>query len=226
MKNLSIILVVTLALALTTGPGITGCQDGEAAPTLDSDGDGWSDDREEKAGSDPFNADTDGDGYWDPLDPNPLDSAIPAALTPTSTTIPTPTLIPTPTQSPATSTAATPTPRPSQIIQVKLISDEVINECARQFLIENNGVSGATAYQSADASTFFLTFSIHWETPTAEMKPLAEKFISVVKTRVDVPPDVKIGTGKYSYVTYVRDSNGLLILQGSKCASCDSVAWL
>lgn len=222
MKNLSIMFILTLVLLLTIGLGITGCQDGEVAPTLDSDSDGWSDDQEEKAGSDPFNVDTDGDGYWDPLDPNPLDSTIPVAPTQT----PEPTLIPTPTISPTASPATTPTPRPSQIIQVKPISDEVINECARQFLTENDGVSGATAYQSADASTFFLTFSIHWETPTAEMKPLAEEFIRVVKTRVDVPPGIEIGTGKYSYVAYVSDTNGLLILQGSKCPNCDSVTWL
>jgi hypothetical protein len=39
---------------------------------LDSDGDGWSDGQEQQAGTDPYNVDTDGDGVWDPKDPNPL----------------------------------------------------------------------------------------------------------------------------------------------------------
>lgn len=213
-------------LSLITGLGITGCQDGEATPTLDSDGDGWSDDREEKAGSDPFNADTDGDGYWDPLDPNPLDSEIPATPTTTSTPIPTPTSIPTPTQPATASPDATPTPKPTGIWGVAPIANEVLSECARQFLTENDGVSAATVFQSTNSSTLILTFSIHWETPPAKLKPLAEEFIRVVKTRVDVPPGTKIGTGTYSYVAYVKDANGLLIIQGSKCASCDSVTWL
>ncbi len=38
----------------------------------DSDGDGWSDTKEKNAGTDPYNVDTDGDGIWDPHDPNPL----------------------------------------------------------------------------------------------------------------------------------------------------------
>ena len=44
-------------------------------PTLtpkDSDGDGWSDEQEWTAGTNPNNADTDGDGIWDSKDSNPL----------------------------------------------------------------------------------------------------------------------------------------------------------
>jgi len=45
---------------------------GNPAQKIDSDGDGWSDDQESLAGTDPFDKDTDGDGYWDPIDPNAL----------------------------------------------------------------------------------------------------------------------------------------------------------
>lgn len=38
----------------------------------DSDGDGWSDEQEENAGTDPTKVDTDSDGTWDPHDEEPL----------------------------------------------------------------------------------------------------------------------------------------------------------
>jgi hypothetical protein len=49
-------------------------------PILDSDSDGWSDPQELKIGTNPDDKDTDGDGYWDPNDPNPLDPNIPEKL--------------------------------------------------------------------------------------------------------------------------------------------------
>jgi hypothetical protein len=61
----------------------------EATPTptpalTDSDGDGWIDAQERRAGTDPYKKDTDNDGHWDPHDPNPLDPTIPLpASTPT-----------------------------------------------------------------------------------------------------------------------------------------------
>ena len=51
----------------------------------DSDGDGWSDFKEKNAGTNPYNVDTDGDGIWDPHDPNPL---IAFSTTPTTTATP------------------------------------------------------------------------------------------------------------------------------------------
>jgi len=39
---------------------------------IDSDSDGWSDEKEKMMGTNPFNRDTDGDGIADPADPNPL----------------------------------------------------------------------------------------------------------------------------------------------------------
>ena len=53
-------------------------------PLTDSDGDGWIDAQERRAGTYPNKKDTDNDGYWDPQDPNPLDPTIPlSASTPT-----------------------------------------------------------------------------------------------------------------------------------------------
>ena len=55
-----------------------------SAPTLipDSDGDGSDDEQERRAGTNPYNVDTDGDGIWDTKDPNPL---IASTHTPTAT---------------------------------------------------------------------------------------------------------------------------------------------
>ena len=44
----------------------------EKSNQIDLDGDGWGDEQERRAGTDPHNVDTDGDGIWDPKDPNPL----------------------------------------------------------------------------------------------------------------------------------------------------------
>lgn len=86
---LALILLLAVATSCETLP----------APGLDSDGDGWPDAQEKLVGSSPNKVDTDGDGYWDPHDPNPLDPNIPAvtgtpAPTPTPTPEPTPTPVP------------------------------------------------------------------------------------------------------------------------------------
>lgn len=64
--------------------GAVSCSAPETATTLspDADGDGWTDLQEISAGTDPHNQDTDSDGYWDRLDPNPLDATIPSAVIP------------------------------------------------------------------------------------------------------------------------------------------------
>ena len=44
---------------------------GEAPVSADSDGDGWSDEKEKEMGTNPYSVDSDGDGLKDPEDPNP-----------------------------------------------------------------------------------------------------------------------------------------------------------
>jgi hypothetical protein len=66
----------TSTTSLSTSTSTTPTQ----PPILDSDGDGWSDSQEISSGTDIDNKDTDGDGYWDPNDPNPLDPNIPEKL--------------------------------------------------------------------------------------------------------------------------------------------------
>jgi len=81
MKNLSrtdrILFLPGLIMVLVF---LAACGSSTASPgnmsTIDSDGDGWSDARELQAATDPYNRDTDGDGYWDPEDANPVDPAI------------------------------------------------------------------------------------------------------------------------------------------------------
>ncbi|MFC1848491.1 hypothetical protein ACFLXV_04200 [Chloroflexota bacterium] len=79
MRKQAIALMLVLLSILILGA--IGCGGGE----VDSDGDGWTDTQEQSAGTNPNLADTDGDGYWDSQDPNPLDSNIPIAASPTPT---------------------------------------------------------------------------------------------------------------------------------------------
>ena len=69
---------------------LLGCNylDSGYGEAVDSDGDGWSDVQEEKAGTNPSKTDTDGDGYWDPKDDNPLDPDIPYIIQPAPTPTP------------------------------------------------------------------------------------------------------------------------------------------
>ncbi|MCK4652746.1 MAG: hypothetical protein KAT13_06650 [Methanosarcinales archaeon] len=95
LKHIAIIGIIALLLLAS------GCIQQKV---VDSDGDGWSDEQELNAGTDPDNRDTDSDGYWDPLDENPLDPEIPVpSVTPTprETVRPTPQATPTPIPTPA-----------------------------------------------------------------------------------------------------------------------------
>ena len=96
LKDITIIVAVA-SLLLSSG-----CiwQDEKV---VDSDGDGWGDEQEINAGTDPYSKDTDDDGYWDPLDENPLDPDIPVLRetpTPVEAVVPTPPAAPTPTPAP------------------------------------------------------------------------------------------------------------------------------
>lgn len=64
-------IISTTTTAPTTLPTTT------QASVVDSDNDGWTDKEEYKIGTDPYKKDTDGDGYWDRQDPNPLNPNIP-----------------------------------------------------------------------------------------------------------------------------------------------------
>ncbi|MFC2122097.1 tetratricopeptide repeat protein [Bacteroidota bacterium] len=98
MKSIIIInIMVSLLIMLSS------CNSHETSTelTMDSDGDGWTDALEQKAGTDPSRKDTDNDGYWDSKDPNPLDSNIPVSgsvPSPAVTPIPSPTATQSPPQ--------------------------------------------------------------------------------------------------------------------------------
>ncbi|MEA1908588.1 MAG: hypothetical protein U9N43_06105 [Euryarchaeota archaeon] len=97
MRIISIISIVLVVSVVSLG-----CvqQDPpDAAQVVDTDGDGWSDEQELLAGTDPEKKDTDGDRHWDPQDENPLDPDVPVdwvALTEAKTAEPTPTPTPVP----------------------------------------------------------------------------------------------------------------------------------
>jgi len=83
-----------------------GTGSGSSSASLDSDGDGLSDLQELILGTDPKTNDTDKDGYYDGLDPFPLDPTLPLQPTPTVTPGPTPT----PATPPASPPPASPLP--------------------------------------------------------------------------------------------------------------------
>ena len=88
MKKKTIAGLITVVL-IASVVVFSGCVE-EEAQLQDSDGDSWSDQQEINAGTDPNNKDTDGDGYWDAKDENPLDPDIPVKqtiLTPMPTSI-------------------------------------------------------------------------------------------------------------------------------------------
>lgn len=99
LKYIGIILFILVGIAFS------GCT--EKAADTDSDGDGWTDEQEIKAGTDQNVKDTDGDGLWDPKDDNPLDKNIPNKQTvATVAATPTPKVV-TPTPTPALTSSKT-----------------------------------------------------------------------------------------------------------------------
>lgn len=90
---MSVKKLIVLMLLVTLLIPTLACGGDSSTQPVDSDGDGWTDDQERIAGTNPYNVDTDGDGSWDSTDPNPLDPNIPGNR---STPIPTPTIWVTP----------------------------------------------------------------------------------------------------------------------------------
>ncbi len=132
MAKRRILLAALLTLCLLLGT--TSCQgvEGGPSPSVDSDGDGWTDAREMAVGTDRASVDTDEDGYWDPHDPNPLDPNIPVSKGLPESIPEQPATTPAP---PATS-AATPAVAP------EAIAEELYNvQVAVRVMMRNNNLS-------------------------------------------------------------------------------------
>ncbi|MHC1605095.1 MAG: thrombospondin type 3 repeat-containing protein [Candidatus Methanofastidiosia archaeon] len=120
-ENLLFAICIIVSLLFLSGCIIPGNSPTTTAlPSPDSDGDGWTDTEEAIAGTDPLNPDTDNDGYWDPIDANPL---VPQTTVPT--TMP-PTTTPTPTTAPPTTMPPTTTPTPTTAPPTLPPIDEII----------------------------------------------------------------------------------------------------
>jgi len=136
-SHIALTLICVLIVSVASGCILSG---NDPEPPIDSDGDGWSDDEEELAGTDPYNADTDGDGIPDPVDPNPL---VPQTTTPPPTTAP-PTTMP-PTTTPPPTTTAPPTTMPPTTTPPPFASLE-----DTMFAFENVHSSDSTCCRTGD----------------------------------------------------------------------------
>ncbi|GEM_PF-5875974 len=107
-KIVAIIFLLNLVTCIFSGCVELG-PTSTSTPTPDSDGDGWNDEQEKIAGTDPYKKDTDGDGYWDPKDSNPLDANIPVSK-----------ITPTPASTPTLTSTPTPTPTPTSVLKIPI----------------------------------------------------------------------------------------------------------
>ena len=114
MTRPRLLLIIACSLILFFLPGVVSC-----AEPLDSDGDGWSDSQETRAGTNPDSVDTDNDGYWDPYDSNPLNAEIHGEAVVTE-----PGIEPSATTAPADTTPSTTSEAPSPSAEASLLSPE------------------------------------------------------------------------------------------------------
>jgi hypothetical protein len=148
-----------------------------------------------------------------------------AEPTESPTVTPQPTVTKTPTKTPVKTVAPVSTATPSGFVFVRKIPEETLSGYAAQFVRENDQVLAASAYQSSDNITIRLPFSPHWAASNEEVKTLVEQFIRLVKTGIDKPPGVEIGTGVFEYVVEVTYQGGQLRFQAIKCAECSNISW-
>ena len=146
--------------------------------------------------------------------------------TPTPTQPPV-TQSPSPTETVPTRTAPPPAPTwtPPQPQVPQLIPAAVLDGLALQFLTDSAEVTSATARQSGDYKTLFLTLAVSTATPVETARGLAIQYIRLVKSDVDTPPGTEIGPGIYAYVVESTHQGGQIIFQGTKCAECATVEW-
>ena len=139
-------LIISLVCLLLISTLVSCGQPSQSTMTdRDTDGDGWSDAQELKAGTDYQNVDTDGDGYWDSKDANPLDSKISGDVSGLEKSERTRTA-PTPTPAPAPAPTPTPTPAPTPIeSNLETIKERLVKELSgdvNKFRLINIDVAG------------------------------------------------------------------------------------
>ena len=154
---IKIILLIALLLSsglflgqLIAGPISDDHSSDDVVTIPDTDGDGWNDEEELLAGTDPENPDTDGDGIIDPEDNN--------ALVPLSTTPPTTTSAPT-TLPPTTTSPPTTTPAPEQGTTIEVYHFHATHQCTSCKLLGEYAYYTIITYYGDEYEEGKITFS-------------------------------------------------------------------